>query len=37
MYLDDGLCVVNGIGAADTAGQLVRHTLDQAGVQASMA
>ena len=31
VYLDDGLCAVNGIGAADAASQLVRHTLDQAG------
>ena len=31
VYLDDGLCAVNGLGAAETASQLVRHTLDQAG------
>ena len=31
VYLDDGLCAVNGLGAAETASQLVRHTIDQAG------
>ena len=31
VYLDDGLCAVNGLGPADEASQLVQRTQDQAG------
>ena len=31
VYLDDGLCAVTGLVTAETASQLVQHTLDQAG------
>ena len=30
-YLDDGLCAVNCMEVAESASQLVRRTLDQAG------